>query len=37
MDDDTSKVVAFSVVQVPKVTSSNAMGKEGFKLCTESE
>lgn len=36
MDDDTSKVVAFSVVQVPEVTSSNAMEKEGFKLCTES-
>lgn len=36
MDDDTGKVVAFSVVQVTEATSSNAMEKEGFKWCLES-
>ena len=36
MDDDTGKVVAFSVVQVTEATSSNAMEKEGFKRCLES-
>ena len=36
MDDDSGKVVAFSVVQVSEVTSSNAMEKEGFKRCIES-
>ena len=36
MDDDSGKVVAFSVVQVSEVTSSSAMEKEGFKCCTES-
>ena len=30
MDDDTGNVVAFNVVQVSEVTSSNAMEKEGF-------
>ena len=28
--DDTGNVVAFNVVQVLEVTSSNAMEKEGF-------
>ena len=36
MDDDSGKVVAFSVVQVSEVASSNAMEKEGFKPCIES-
>ena len=36
MDDDSGKVVAFSVVQVTETTSSNAMEKEGFKRCLES-
>ena len=36
LDDDSDKVVAFSVVQVSEVTSSNAMEKEGFKRCIES-
>ena len=36
MDNDSGKVVAFSVVQVSEVTSSNAMEKEGFKRCIES-
>ena len=36
MDDDSGIVVAFSVVQVSEVTSSNAMEKEGFKRCIES-
>ena len=36
MDDDTSNVVASSVIQVSEVMSSNAMKKEGFKHCTES-
>ena len=36
MDKDSGKVVAFSVVQVSEVTSSNAMEKEGFKRCIES-
>ena len=36
MDNDSSKVVAFSVVQVSEVTSSNAMEKEGFKRWIES-
>ncbi|XP_078356850.1 uncharacterized protein LOC144641691 [Oculina patagonica] len=35
MDDDTGKVVAFSVVQVSEATSSNAMEKEGFIRCLE--
>ena len=30
MDNDSGKVVVFSVVQVSEVTSSNAMEKEGF-------
>ena len=37
MDDDSGKVVAFSVVQVSEVTSSNAMEKEGFKRCIRSK
>ena len=36
MDDDSGKEVAFRVVQVSEVTSSNAMEKEGFKHCIES-
>ena len=36
MDDDSGKVVAFSVVQVSEVTSSNAMEKEGFQRCIKS-
>ena len=35
MDDDTGDVVAFNVVQVSEVTSSNAMEKEGFSRCIE--
>ena len=35
MDNDSGKVVAFRVVQVSEVTSSNAMEKEGFKRCIE--
>ena len=33
MDNDSGNMVAFSVVQVSEVTSSNAMEKEGFKCC----
>ena len=36
IDYDTGKVVAFSVIQVSEVTSSNAIEKEGFKRCIES-
>jgi len=36
MGNDSGKVMAFSVVQVSEVTSSNAMAKEGFKCCIES-
>ena len=36
MDNDSGKVVAFSVVQVSEVTPSNAMEKESFKPCIES-
>ena len=36
MDNASDKMVAFSVVQVSEVTSSNAMEKEGFKRCIES-
>ena len=35
MDDDTGDVVAFSVIQVSEVTSSNAMEKEGFYRCIQ--
>ena len=35
MDDDTGDVVAFSVIQVSEVTSSNAMEKEGFSRCIQ--
>ena len=35
MDEDTGNVVAFEVVQVSEVTSSNAMEKEGFSRCIE--
>ena len=35
MDDDTGNVVAFNVIQVSEVTSSNAMEKEGFSRCIE--
>ena len=35
MDEDTGNVVAFSVVQVSEVSSSNAMEKEGFTRCME--
>ena len=35
MDDDTGNVVAFNVIQVSEVTSSNAMEKEGFTRCIE--
>ena len=35
MDEDTGNVVAFNVVQVSEVSSSNAMEKEGFTRCTE--
>ena len=35
MDEDTRNVVAFEVVQLSKVTSSNAMEKEGFSRCIE--
>ena len=33
--DDTGNVVAFNVVQVSEVTSSNPMEKEGFSRCIE--
>ena len=36
MDNASGKMVAFSVVQVSEVTSSNAMEKEGLKRCIES-
>ena len=36
MDDDSGKVVAFSVIQVSEVTSSSAMEKEGFQRCIKS-
>ena len=35
IDEDIGNVVAFQVVQVTEVTSSNAMEKEGFKRCKE--
>jgi len=35
MDDDTGNVVAFSVVQVSEVSTSNVMEKEGFTTCIE--
>ena len=35
MDEDTGNVVAFNVVQVSEVSSSNAMEKEGFTRCIE--
>ena len=35
MDHDTGDVVAFNIVQVSEVTSSNAMEKEGFSRCIE--
>ena len=35
MDEDTGNVVAFNVVQVTEVSSSNAMEKEGFTRCIE--
>ncbi|XP_078352898.1 uncharacterized protein LOC144637699 [Oculina patagonica] len=35
MEEDTGNVVAFNVVQVSEVTSSNAMEKEGFSRCIE--
>ena len=35
MDEDTGNVVAFEVVQVSEVTSSNATEKEGFSRCIE--
>lgn len=35
MDEDTGNVVAFNVVQVSEVSSSNAMEKEGFSRCME--
>ena len=35
MDDDTGDVVAFNVIQVSEVTSSNVMEKEGFSRCIE--
>ena len=35
MDEDTGNVVAFDVVQVSEVSSSNAMEKEGFTRCIE--
>ena len=35
MDKDIGNVVAFQVVQVTEVTSSNAMEKEGFTRCIE--
>lgn len=37
MDDGTGKVVAFSVIKVSVITSSNAMEDEGFKDCMESQ
>ena len=35
MDEDTGNVIAFNVVQVSEVASSNAMEKEGFSRCIE--
>ena len=35
MDDDAGDVVAFNVVQVSEVISSNAMEKEGLSRCIE--
>ena len=35
MDEKQGNVVAFSVVQVSEVSSSNAMEKEGFTRCVE--
>ena len=35
LDDDTEDVVAFNVVQVSEITSSNPMEKEGFTRCIE--
>ena len=35
MDEDTGNVVAFNVVQVTEVSSSDAMEKEGFTRCIE--
>ena len=35
MDEDPGNVVAFNVVQVSEVSSSNAMEKEGFTRCIE--
>ena len=35
MDEDTGNVVAFNVVQVSEVSSSNATEKEGFTRCIE--
>ena len=35
MDEDTGNVVAFEIVQVSEVKSSNAMEKEGFSRCIE--
>ena len=35
MDEDTGNFVAFNVVQVSEVSSSNAMEKEGFSRCIE--
>ena len=35
VDEDTGNVVAFKVVQVSEVSSSNAMEKEGFTRCIE--
>lgn len=36
MDDDSGKVVVFSVVQVFEVIFFNVMEKEGFKCCIKS-
>ena len=35
MDEGTSKVATFNLVQVTEVTSSNAMEKEGFQRCVK--
>ena len=35
MDEDSGDVVAFNVVQVSEVSSSNAMEKEGFSRCLQ--
>ena len=35
MDDDPGDIVAFNVIQVSEVTSSNAMEQEGFSRCIE--